>query len=110
MLSRKSSALTTIRRLRHVYDGAAVDGVLPDMGRATRVLMSCHRSFTGLGTLTRQHNATRPHWLRLSANVGHLDFLLSCHRKLVGLRTAQLRIAIRALSPNMGHDRRQLFV
>src|SRR5680860_825284 len=37
------------------------------------------------------------------ANVGHLDFLLAG-------RTAQLRITIRALSPDVGHDGRELFV
>lgn len=69
-----------------------------------------HRSSTGLGTFTRQQNATRPNQLPLTANVGHLDLLLSRRGKFVGLRTAQLRIAIRALSPNMGHYRRKLFV
>jgi hypothetical protein len=58
--------------------------------------------------------ATRPTQLRLPANVGHLDLLPSRRGKLVGLGlgigTAQLRIAILALSPYVGHDGRKLFV
>ena len=38
------------------------------------------------------------------ADVGHLDLLLSRHGKFAGLGAAQLRVAIRTLSPNMSHD------
>src|ERR1017187_8496926 len=44
------------------------------------------------------------------ADVGHLYPLLARGTKLAGLGTAQLRVAIRALTPDVGHGGRELFI